>query len=227
MDTDHPDGPRIIHAFMPRGSTGYEIKETWDVMGMRATRSDDTVLDEAFVPDEYIANIVPAGQGDAFVLGIFAWALMGFGTVYCGVAKRAIDLVVDQVREKTSLALTRTMAYHPEIQHSVAQMKLMEQTMEPVLDSLAADWMAGVDHGEEWPAKIVGAKYHCVETCWKIVDTAMDVSGGTGMFRGHELERLFRDARCGRFHPATSNLTHEIVAKTALGIDMGEQPRWG
>ena len=55
----------------------------------------------------------------------------------------------------------------------------------------------------------------------------MDVSGGTGMFKASELERLFRDARCGRFHPANANLVHEIVAKTALGIDLGELPRWG
>ena len=37
------------------------------------------------------------------------------------------------------------------------------------------------------------------------------------------VERLFRDARCGRFHPANSMLVHEIVAKTALGIDLGVQ----
>jgi hypothetical protein len=55
----------------------------------------------------------------------------------------------------------------------------------------------------------------------------MDVSGGAGMFRGNELERLFRDAHCGRFHPANTFLTHEIVAKTTLSIDLGEQPRWG
>jgi len=65
------------------------------------------------------------------------------------------------------------------------------------------------------------------EICWKVVDQAMDVSGGNGMFKSSELERLFRDARCGRFHPATSSLVHEIVGKTALGIDLGEQPRWG
>ncbi len=47
------------------------------------------------------------------------------------------------------------------------------------------------------------------------------------MFRANELERLFRDARCGRFHPANTFLTHEIVAKTPLGIDRGELPRWG
>lgn len=227
MDTDHPDGPRIIHAFMPRDTPGYEIKETWDVMGMRATRSDDTILEDVFIPDKHIVDIVPAGQGDPFVLTIFAWALLGFGTVYCGVAKRAIDLVVPIVQGKSSLGMTRPMSYHPEIQHSIAEMVLAYETMNPVLENLASEWVAGTDHGNDWPAKIVGAKYHCVESCWKVVDKAMDVSGGNGMFKSSELERLFRDARCGRFHPATSNLVHEIVGKTALGIDMGEQPRWG
>jgi len=38
---------------------------------------------------------------------------------------------------------------------------------------------------------------------------------------------LYRDACCGGFHPANSILVHEIVGKTVLGIDLGEQPRWG
>ena len=47
------------------------------------------------------------------------------------------------------------------------------------------------------------------------------------MFKKSELERLYRDARAGRFHPANSALTHEPVAKAVLGIDPDEQPRWG
>jgi hypothetical protein len=38
---------------------------------------------------------------------------------------------------------------------------------------------------------------------------------------------MFRDARLGRIHPANSMLTHEIVAKTVLGISPDEAPRWG
>jgi alkylation response protein AidB-like acyl-CoA dehydrogenase len=201
--------------------------ETWDTMGMRATRSDDTVLEGAFVPDKYVARIVPAGGADAFVLGMFAWALMGFANVYYGVAQRAIDLALPGIKGKGSLGLSRSMAYHPEIQHMVAEMMLAFEPIAPHLDKVASDWSNGVDHGVTWPAKIVGAKYHAVEACWRIVDMAMEVSGGAGMFRANELERLFRDARCGRFHPANSFLVHEIVAKTALGIDLGEQPRWG
>ena len=37
------------------------------------------------------------------------------------------------------------------------------------------------------------------------------------MFKSNELERLYRDVRCGGFHPANSPLVHEIVGKTALG----------
>jgi alkylation response protein AidB-like acyl-CoA dehydrogenase len=55
----------------------------------------------------------------------------------------------------------------------------------------------------------------------------MDASGGFGMFKKSELERLFRDCRAGRFHPANSALTHEVVGKLALGINPDETPRWG
>ena len=110
---------------------------------------------------------------------------------------------------------------------SMAEMALAFDPIIPHIEQVAQDWSNGVDHGGNWPAKIVSAKYHAVEACWRIVDRAMEVSGGAGMFRANELERLFRDARCGRFHPANTFLTHEIVGKTALGIDLGEQPRWG
>jgi alkylation response protein AidB-like acyl-CoA dehydrogenase len=77
-----------------------------------------------------------------------------------------------------------------------------------------------------WPMKLVAAKYKAVEGAKKIVDLAMDVSGGTGMFKSNELERLYRDVRCGGFHPANSALVHELVGKSALGI-LGEAgPRW-
>ena len=46
-------------------------------------------------------------------------------------------------------------------------------------------------------------------------------------FKKNELERLFRDARLGRIHPANSSLSRELVAKVALGINPDSTPRWG
>ena len=229
MDTSNPDQPKIVHAFMPRDTPGYTIKKTWDVLGMRATRSDDTVLLNTFVPDRYIARVVPPGGAgvDSFVLAVFAWALMGFGNVYYGLARRALDQSIAAVKSKGSLGLTRSMAYHPEIQHAIADMVIELESIGPHLESVAEDWSNGVDHGAAWPAKIFAAKYHAVEGSWRVVDLGLDVTGGLGIFRSAGYERLIRDARLGRIHPANSFLTHEVVAKTALGISLDEQPRWG
>jgi len=229
MDTSNPDQPKIVHAFMARDTPGYTIKKTWDVLGMRATCSDDTVLENAFVPDRYIARVVPPGGAgvDSFVLAVFAWALMGFGNVYYGLARRALDQSIAAVKGKGSLGLTRSMAYHPEIQHAIANMVIELESIGPHLESVAEDWSNGVDHGAAWPAKIFAAKYHAVEGSWRVVDLGLDVTGGLGIFRSAGYERLIRDARLGRIHPANSFLTHEVVAKTALGISLDEQPRWG
>jgi alkylation response protein AidB-like acyl-CoA dehydrogenase len=229
MDTSNPSAPKIVHAFLPRGTTGVSVKETWDVLGMRATRSDDTVLENAFVPDQYVARVVPAGAAgiDHFVLGIFAWALVNFGNVYYGIAGRAKDLVVEMMKSKTSLGLSRPMSYHPEVQHGVAEMVMELEAIGPQLERVAQDWSDGVDHGGAWPIKLVAAKNNAVQAAWRIVDKAMDLSGGFGMFKKSELERLFRDARAGRFHPANPALSHELVGKLSLGINPDEQPRWG
>ena len=229
MDASDPTAPKIVHAFMPRNTEGYAVRETWDTLGMRATRSEDTILDGAFVPDRFVARVVPAGAAgiDLFVLSMFAWALLGFGNVYYGLARRALDLTVDGVKRKKSLALTRSMAYHPEVQHAVAEMGIELESVEPLLERVAEDWSSGVDHGAMWPAKILAAKYHAAEASWRVVDRAMDLGGGFGIFRRSGLERLFRDARLGRIHPGNSMFTHEIVGKSLLGISPDEMPRWG
>ena len=228
MDTTDPANPKIVHAFMPRDTDGHVINETWDTLGMRATRSDDTVLDGAFVPDRYIARVVPAGfaGADQFVLGVFAWAEPTFASVYLAVAQRAMDLAVAGLEKRTSIALGgQTLAHHPMLQYAVAEMSMELEGARPHVEKTTEDWSNGVDHGGLWPAKLVATKHHAVESAKRVVDLAMEVSGGSGMFRSSELERLYRDVRCGGFHPANTALAHEIVGKTALGV-LADPQRW-
>jgi len=229
LDTSDPLMPRVIHGFLSRDTAGITIKETWDTLGMRATRSDDTILEGAFVPDKCIARVVPAGisGADFFVLSIFAWALTNFGNIYLGLAQRMLGLTIEQVKGKGSLGLTRSYAHHPEVQHGIAEMVMELEAIEAHLDTTAREWSEGVNHGAAWPIKIVSTKYRAVEGAWRVADRAMDVSGGFGMFKKSELERLFRDARAGRFHPANASLSHELVGKMALGINPDDLPRWG
>jgi alkylation response protein AidB-like acyl-CoA dehydrogenase len=98
------------------------------------------------------------------------------------------------------------MAYHPEIQHAIAQMVIGLESIGPHLDRIAGDWSDGVDYGAEWPSKIFAAKYLAVEGSWRVVDLGLDVAGGGGIFRSAGYERLLRDARLGRIHPASALL---------------------
>lgn len=231
IDTSDPAAPKIVHAFMPRDTAGYRIEDTWDVLGMRATASNDTVLDRCFVPDRYIARVVPAGSAglDNFVGSTFVWALMGFANVYCGLARYAMDRTVSTVKTKRSIALTRTMAYHPEVQHMVADMVIELETIEAVIERAARDWSENRDPARtgEMLVRVIAAKCRAVESAWKVVDMALELAGGFGIFRAAGLERVFRDARLGRIHPANSFLSHELLAKLTLGINPDEQPRWG
>lgn len=166
MDTSDPENPKVVHAFLERGAEGYRTVETWDTMGMRATRSDDTILEGAFVPDHHISHVAPADpvRAGLFELCVFAWAAASFGSIYVVRAERARDLAVTSVRKKTSVVLSRSMAYHPEIQHSAAAMVIALEGATAHVERIAADWSAGVDHGHGWSSKLVAAKYHAVET---------------------------------------------------------------
>ena len=72
-------------------------------------------------------------------------------------------------------------------------------------------------------------------SCWP-AQTAMDVAasmleaaGTSATRRGHPLERLFRDARCGSLQPATSDVCADWLGVAALGGDPdpdGAAPRW-
>jgi alkylation response protein AidB-like acyl-CoA dehydrogenase len=186
------------------------------------------VLEGAFVPDNHIARVVAAGAAgaDMFVAGFFTWALVNFANVYYGIGLRTREVLIEQLKTKTSIALTRPMIYHPEVQHGIAEITMDLETMGPHVEAIAADWSEG-RIGPDWLARLFAVKHRTVEAAFRIVDRALDLSGGFGMFKKSELERLFRDCRAGRFHPANSLLTHEIVGKLSLGISPDEQPRWG
>ena len=195
---------------------------------MRATQSQDTILDKAFVPDDLVALVCPAGFAGAgpFQVSIFAWALLGFAAVYLGAAKRAFDMTIERMPQRTSLALENSMAHHPEVQHNVSEMRMAYDAAEALLDRTASDWAAGVDH-PDWPVRLVSARQVVINNAYDIVDRALDLTGGAGAFKRSRIEQLFRDVRMGRFHPGNTMLAHELIAKLCLGVDPDASPRWG
>jgi hypothetical protein len=168
----------IIHAFLPREANGYRIEEAWDTLGMRATRSDDTILEGAFVPDRYITRKIPARALDPFLLALFGSFLPPLSAVYYGLAQRAADLAIASACRKTSLGLTRTMAYHPEVQHLAAEMTISSKPWAPTSsESPLTGPMPWTASGVSSCSRSNTAPTRPSE----VVDLAMTMSGGVGM----------------------------------------------
>ena len=69
-DSTDPVAPKVVHRSLPRDSDDHQIEETWDALGMRATRSDDTVFEGCVAPTEKIARVLPAGPAGMDLFGL-------------------------------------------------------------------------------------------------------------------------------------------------------------
>jgi alkylation response protein AidB-like acyl-CoA dehydrogenase len=228
MDASDPDAPEVIHGFVNRTDPGVRVVENWDTIAMRASQSHDTVFDAVFVPDERIAARHPAGDGDEPVTATaFFWGLVLISNVYAGIAERALEIATETITTRTAIAMDgRTLAHNPMLQHQVADMWIALDGLIASLDMLAAEWGdEQVDHGPVWEMKLFAAKHRTSCIVRSVVDTAMEVAGGSAIRSDHELSRLLRDSRAAAYHPASDALAHEAIGKGVLGIDPGG-PRW-
>lgn len=224
MDTSG-EHPQVIHAFIPRESPGVHVQDQWDALGMRASQSYDTVLDDVFVPHDQVVRVLPAGDPtDPFFGAMSAWAFLQMGAVYLGIADRAFELAVHNANTKTSIAIERgTMAHNPEIQHAVAVMYVDLLTASTLLEATA---QACVENpmAPDLPPRVIATKQVAVDAAKRVVERAQEIAGGSSIATGTELERLFRDVRCGWFNGMNAFLSTEMIGKGILGVE--PQPRW-
>ena len=217
-DAAHPDGARLIHGFLTRESSGWRSLDDWDTLGMRATQSHTTVLDGAIVPTERIARILPVGPStDPFVFGIFANFLLLIGSVYAGIADRALELAVEAVGRRTSLRTGLPYSQDADHRWRIADAALALDGLRPELEALAADVDGLADHGADWFRLLTGAKHRATEAARVVVDHAMRSAGGGGYRTSSELARLQRDVLAGIYHPSDTESVHSAVATNLLG----------
>ena len=211
--------PRLVHGFLTRDASGVTTLDDWDTLGMRATQSNTTRLDHAVVAEERISRFLPVGpNADPFVFAIFANFLLLIGSVYAGIADRALELAVAAAHKRTSLKNGGApYSADPDIRWRIADAALALDAIAPDLETLASDVDAVVDHGAHWFRRLTGAKHRATETARRVVDQALRVAGGSGYGSGNELSRLQRDVLAGIYHPSDTESVHATVATNVLG----------
>lgn len=223
---------QIVHGFLLREAPvstpdrlelhpapGITLTPDWDTLGMRATQSHTTRLEQAFVPDERVARILPVGPTlDAFLLAISANFLTLMAAVYAGLADRALELAVESAHRRTSLKNDGApQSADPDIRWRVADAALALDALAPQIEAVCRDRDAGVDRGARWFRDLAGLKQRAVSTAREVVDECMHIAGGGAYRTSAELSRLQRDVLAGIYHPSDPESVHSTIAADLLG----------
>jgi alkylation response protein AidB-like acyl-CoA dehydrogenase len=217
LDTTSPDAPKMVYAFVPR-SDAVVTRDDWDTLGMRGTQSRTTELRGAVAPaDRVVRRVDPGPQPDPIVFGIFSVFEILLGSVYTGIARRALDLAVEAASARRSKKTGKAYSQDPDIRWRVGAMALEYEALPPQLAALAHDVDERVDHGGKWFSLLSGVKHRAVVSAKHVVDEAILVAGGSSYFASNELSRLYRDVLAGMFHPSDPESAHGTAASAWLG----------
>ena len=100
--TEDPQaGPTVLHFAVPFKAEGVKILDTWRVMGMRGTGSNDVELNDVFVADAAISGRRPQGKWHHLFHIISMLAFPIIYSAYMGVADGARAKALQVARKKS------------------------------------------------------------------------------------------------------------------------------
>jgi alkylation response protein AidB-like acyl-CoA dehydrogenase len=186
------------------------IVDTWQVGGLRGTGSHDFRVDEAFVPDAYVANPgldPPRDPGPWYRLPVVLALGIGLGPVALGMARGAVDCFVEVMGRKTD----GTGARHSDrltVQERLAQAEAVVRSARAFLYEAADDaWRTVSASGQlsdRQAALLRLANMHAMASGARAIDLVYHAAGTSGIFTSSLLERFFRDVHVATQHRLSS-----------------------
>jgi alkylation response protein AidB-like acyl-CoA dehydrogenase len=220
------DEPEMRMVYFP--SEACEIIDTWDVMGMRGTSSNDISVTDVYVPKSRTFPMVPDFEpgshyrGPLYRLPVVGAAASGIPTPMLGVARRALDEVTELARTKTPVASSGLLKERASAQVQLGRAEaILRSGRLLLLDSLSEAWQRCVDgepHSLEQKADLLLAMAHAMNSAVQAVDLVCGIAGTSAFRATNPLERCFRDVQTMRHHVFASEQRYGTFGQVYLGV---------
>lgn len=210
--------PRKAAAVVPREAVGLTVLENWDGLGMRASGSNDIVMDHCVVAEEDIFFRGPVGaDDDAMLAGQTVSSITMLG-IYVGVAQAARDYTIGAIRKRGDKAAVRTL-----VSEMDAQLYLLRTVVGSALalaDAPAIGAFADPrERGRRMMTSFQRAKLAVNRIAPEIVGDCLTLVGGASYTADAQLSRMYRDVRAGSFmHPFTYADAVDYLSRQALEL---------
>ena len=152
-------------------------------------------------------------EGDGFMLAMETLDTFraSVGAAACGMARRALDEAVRYASNRKQFG--RTLAEHQLVQEKLADM-VTELDAARLLVYRAA--FLKDTSNRRVTREASEAKLFATEAAGRIIDSAVQIHGGTGLVRGNIVEQLYRDVRALRIYEGTSEIQKLVIANQLL-----------
>ncbi len=149
------------------------------------------------------------------------WMVASYAAVYVGVARAAVDAAVEHVNARKLATCRRS---GPGSAGPTRRSRPRTWSVDEA--ARRVDEAPGDDETNRW---VWRAKLLAGTTAAEVAASMLEAAGTSAMRRGHPLERLYRDARCGSLQPGhlgrLRRLARHRGARRRSGLD-GSAPRW-
>lgn len=201
------------------------IHDTWHVSGMRGTGSNDIEFPPSVIHRDYSAGLTsdsPLAR-PLYAFPAFGLLTIAIGAVALGLARAAVDELIDLAGGKTPTGHRRPLAQRAETQEKVAEAEgLIRSSRAWLYETVAAAWAAAqrdgvltLDHRRD----IRLATTHATRAAARAVDLMYNLGGGTSVYETSRLQRCFRDVHVATQHMLVGTPTLELAGKLFMGLD--------
>ncbi|MET0959598.1 MAG: acyl-CoA dehydrogenase family protein [Psychrobacillus psychrotolerans] len=204
---------RIGFFLIPRDTEGLSIEETWDVVSMRGTSSNDLVLNNVVVHESDLVELPEFASGGK----INGW-LLHIPATYLGIAQAARDYAVHFANTHSPNSLNGPIAQLPNVQQLIGEIDLELTKARLVIYGVASAY-DNESTKELLSNEVSVAKHIVTNSAITIVDKAMRLVGAKSLQRTNPLQRYYRDVRAGLHNPPMDDMTIKKLALSAIEED--------
>lgn len=209
MTNDVNGQPRLTTILVENGTPGYTAKRMLGKMMWRAADTAELTFKDCRVP---ISNMLgEEGKGLRYMLKTLDGGRLSVGAMGLGLAQGAFEMALQHA--KTRKQFGKAIGRNQSIGFKLADMSMKIELARNTL------YRACVlkDNGQPFAKEAAMAKLYTSEIAREVADEAVQIFGGSGLFKNNPIERFYRDQRLLQVGEGTSEILRLVIAR-GLGL---------
>ena len=224
MDNGHPE---ILGVYLK--AQDCQIIDTWQVIGMHATDSNDIEARDVFVPDHRVCSLMAEFKpGRHFAKPLYHFPAAG-GNIACLLAPVTLAVASNAIQElkmiagkKTPLGSMVPIRERGVIQRKLGKAQALVLSSRAYLhDTISNCWqrtMASESISLEEKAGLALAAAHTNQSCVEAIELMYTAAGSSGIYKKNKLAHYLSDAQVLRQHGFMNESRYETAGQVLFGL---------